>query len=138
VPLGTTIVVEPAGGFAVGVAVPTPPEGWPVLLCCEPPMGHGGMLISMSFRCLARMIVRTPGVLSALAIGSVEDELLLELELPPHALSAVARIRAATSPIPVRVGNSILRAIRLPPLACPSPGAYPDASGSETRAPTSR
>jgi hypothetical protein len=103
VPLGTMIVVDPAGGFAVGLAVPTPPEGWPpVEDFSVPGSGHGGMLISMSLRCLARMTVRTPGVWSALATGSVDDELLLELELPPHAASVTARAATTTSPSPVR------------------------------------
>jgi hypothetical protein len=108
------MVVEPAGGFAVGLVVPTPPEGWPLLACADPPCGQGGMLISMSLRCLARITVRTPGVWSALAIGSVE-ELLLELLLePPHAPSAVASAATATSPRPARATELLLPAISSP------------------------
>jgi hypothetical protein len=62
VPFGTTIVVEPAGGLAVGLVLPTPPDGCPVLFCSEPPVGHGGIAISMSLRCLASTTVRVPGV----------------------------------------------------------------------------
>ena len=107
VPFGTMMVVEPAGGFAVGCALPTPPDGCPVLFCCEPPVGQGGMLISMSFRCLARITVRVPGVCSAEAIGSVDDELLLELELP-HPPNATVSAAAAASPSPVRATELVL------------------------------
>ncbi|HKP89324.1 MAG TPA: hypothetical protein VJT75_05060 [Thermoleophilaceae bacterium] len=115
VPRGTTIVVEPAGGFAVFDAVPTPLDGCPpVDDFSAPGVGHGGMLISMSLRCLARMTVRTPGVCRADAIGSVEDELLLELELPPHALSATADAATTRSPSPVRATDLLLPAISFP------------------------
>ena len=134
VPLGTMIVVEPAGGLALLVTVPTPCDGWPpVDAFSVPGVGHGGMLISMSLRCFARMTVRTPGVWSADATGSVEDELLLELELPPHAPSATASAETAASPSPVRATALLLPAIRSPSARLrSSPGAYPGALGSET------
>jgi hypothetical protein len=114
VPLGTTIVVDPAGGLAVGLVLPTPPDGCPVLFCSEPPVGQGGIAISMSLRCLARTTVRVPGVWSAVAIGSVDDELLLELELPPQAPSAAARATSRAKPRPVRATEWILPAITPP------------------------
>jgi hypothetical protein len=116
VPFGTMIVVDPAGGFAVGRAVPTPPEGWLPLAAGVPPCGHGGMLIWMSFRCFASRTVRTPGVWRAVATGSVDEELLLELELP-HATTAAASATSVAAPTKVRAIRLLQSAIQLPLLA---------------------
>jgi hypothetical protein len=125
VPFGTTIVVEPAGGLAVGFVLPTPPDGCPALFCSEPPVGHGGIAISMSLRCLASTTVRVPGVWRAVATGSVDEELLLELELPPHAPSAAVSAASTTKPRPLRTTESIVLAISSPLSPCDVTGCLP-------------
>jgi hypothetical protein len=130
VSLGITMRVDPGGACADCSASPTPPVGSPDCSC--PGCGHGGTLIVMSLRCLARMIVRTPGVSRAVATASLEldEELLL---LPPHAASATVAAMAA-SPRPTRATVLLLPAIQSPlQLACDRHrGLYPDPCRSET------
>jgi pimeloyl-ACP methyl ester carboxylesterase len=73
------------------------------------------MLIVMSLRCLARSTVRTPGVSSAVATGSVElDEELLEL-LPQPARTAAAATAASTAV--ARAIELLVRIQLTPPVA---------------------
>ena len=77
-------------------------------------------MIVMSLRCLASRTVRTPGVCSAVATGSVEppdDEPPLELELLPHAPIAIAAPAAKTAMTHDRA--IVLLQTTIPPLARP-------------------
>jgi hypothetical protein len=73
------------------------------------------------------------------ATGSVDEELLLELELLPHAPIAAVSAASTTKPRPLRTTESIVLAISSPCSPSMSPGAYPGARDSETpRAPGRR
>src|SRR5437763_4722715 len=73
-PFGTTISLEPAGTLALDLVLPTPPLGWLLDCWLDPCCGQGGTMILTSFRCLARMTVRTPGVWREVEIGSVDAD----------------------------------------------------------------
>lgn len=79
---------------------------------------HGGTTIVTAPFCFDTTTVRTPGFWSAVETGSIEDELLDELLLPPHALTVRASAAAIT---PLAASRAVLRLTSLTcsPSSCP-------------------